>query len=89
MAPLDNQSGAYQGTKSPKHVNTRARKAMMTAVCRHMACVPESRAYYDKKRAEGKKNTTRPFVLWGAIYRELFGPCCVMTETIGTPFRNN
>ena len=54
MAPLDNQSGAYRGTKSPKHVNTRARKAMMTAVCRHMACVPESRAYYDKKRAEGK-----------------------------------
>jgi len=54
MAPLDNQSGAYQGTKSPKHVNTRARKAMMTAVCRHMSCVPESRAYYDKKRSEGK-----------------------------------
>jgi len=55
MAPLDNQSGAYQGTKSPKHVNTRARKAMMTAICRHMACVvPESRAYYDKKRSEGK-----------------------------------
>ncbi|OQK17554.1 transposase [Methyloprofundus sedimenti] len=54
MAPLDNQSGGYQGTKSPKHVNTRARKAMMTAVCRHMAYVPESRAYYDKKRSEGK-----------------------------------
>ena len=54
MSPLDNQSGVYQGTKSPKHVNTRARKAMMTAVCRHMACVPESRAYYDKKRSEGK-----------------------------------
>ena len=56
MAPLDNQSGAYQGTKSPKHVNTRARKAMMTAACRHMACVPESRAYYDKKRTEGKSH---------------------------------
>lgn len=27
---------------------------MMVAVVRHMACVPESRAYYDKKRAEGK-----------------------------------
>jgi len=54
MSPLDNKSGAYEGTKAPKHVNTRARKAMMTAVCRHMACVPESRAYYDKKRSEGK-----------------------------------
>ncbi len=56
MSPLDNQSGTYQGTKSPKHVNTRARKAMMTAVCRHMAVVPESRTYYDKKRAEGKSH---------------------------------
>jgi len=56
MSPLDNQSGTYQGTKSPKHVNTRARKAMMTAVCRHMASVPESRAYYDKKRSEGKSH---------------------------------
>jgi len=54
MAPLDNQSGAHKGAKPPKHVNTRARRAMMTAACRHMACVPESRAYYDKKRAEGK-----------------------------------
>jgi transposase len=54
MAPLDNQSGSYRGTKAPKHVNTRARKAMMTAVCRHMNGIPESRAYYDKKRAEGK-----------------------------------
>ena len=56
MSPLDNQSGTYHGTKSPKHVNTRARKAMMTAACRHMSVVPESRAYYDKKRAEGKSH---------------------------------
>ncbi len=56
MSPLDSQSGGYQGTKSPKHVNTRARKAMMTAVCRHIAVVPESLAYYDKKRAEGKSH---------------------------------
>lgn len=54
MTPLDNQSGVYRGSKPPRHVNTRARKAMMTAVCRHMARVPESRAYYDKKRSEGK-----------------------------------
>ena len=54
MAPLDNKSGTYKGSKPPRHVNRRARKAMYTAACRHMACVPESRAYYDKKRAEGK-----------------------------------
>ncbi len=29
---------------------------MMTAVARHIAYVPLSRAYYDKKRAEGKKH---------------------------------
>ncbi|MBC7221309.1 hypothetical protein H5T55_07600 [Candidatus Bipolaricaulota bacterium] len=28
----------------------------MTAVARHMAKVPQSRAYYEKKRAEGKKH---------------------------------
>ncbi|MGH8553929.1 MAG: transposase [Methylococcales bacterium] len=27
MAALDNQSGAYRGSKPPRHVNTRARKA--------------------------------------------------------------
>lgn len=54
MAPLDHQSGTFRGSKPPRHVNTRARKAMMTAVCRHMNQVPESRVYYDKKRSEGK-----------------------------------
>jgi hypothetical protein len=29
---------------------------MMTAVAHHIREVPESRAYYDKKRAEGKKH---------------------------------
>ncbi|MGH8547059.1 MAG: transposase [Methylococcales bacterium] len=27
MAPLDNHSGAYRGSKPPRHVNTLARKA--------------------------------------------------------------
>jgi hypothetical protein len=27
---------------------------MMTAVARHIECVPQSKVYYDKKRAEGK-----------------------------------
>ncbi|MEQ1742509.1 MAG: hypothetical protein ABL869_08440 [Candidatus Nitrotoga sp.] len=40
--------------KTPRHVNTRAKAAMMVAVARHIAYVPMSRAYYDKKRAEGK-----------------------------------
>ncbi len=56
MATLDNSSGQRQGAKTPRHVNTRAKAAMMTAVARHIVCVPQSKAYYDKKRAEGKKH---------------------------------
>lgn len=56
MAALDNSSGKKSGAKTPRQVNTRAKAAMMVAVARHIECVPESRAYYDKKRAEGKKH---------------------------------
>jgi len=35
-------------------VNERAKAAMKIALARHIACVPESKAYYDKKRTEGK-----------------------------------
>jgi len=56
MSTLDNSSGKYQGTKTPKHVNTRAKAAMMIALDRHRKYVPESQRYYEKKRNEGKKH---------------------------------
>lgn len=56
MAALDNSSGKKNGTKTPRQVNTHSKAAMMVAVARHIECVPASRAYYDKKRAEGKKH---------------------------------
>lgn len=56
MSTLDNNSGKYQGTKAPKHVNTRAKAAMMIAIDRHRKYVPESQRYYEKKRSEGKKH---------------------------------
>jgi len=56
MSTLDNSSGKYQGTKTPKHVNTRAKAAMMIALDRHRKYVPESQRYYEKKRSEGKKH---------------------------------
>ncbi|MDO8369606.1 MAG: IS110 family transposase [Candidatus Nitrotoga sp.] len=56
MSALDNSSGKKNGVKTPRHVNTRAKAAMMVAVARHIAYVPMSRAYYDKKRAEGKQH---------------------------------
>jgi transposase len=56
MSTLENSSGKYQGTKAPKHVNTRAKAAMMIGVDRHRKYVPQSQKYYEKKRSEGKKH---------------------------------
>lgn len=56
MSNLANSSGTFQGSKVPKHVNTRAKAAMMIAVDRHRKSVPESQRYYEKKRAEGKQH---------------------------------
>jgi len=56
MAPLDNSSGVYTGTKGGKQTNRRAKAAMMVAVVRHYWHTPESKSYYEKKRAEGKKH---------------------------------
>jgi len=56
MSTLDNSSGKYQGSKAPKHVNTRAKAAMMIALDRHRKYVPQSQRYYEKKRSEGKKH---------------------------------
>ena len=56
MAVLDNSSGKYEGTKNNKHVNYNAKAAMMTAVARHIDNVEESKVYYDKKRAAGKRH---------------------------------
>lgn len=56
MTSLTNQSGQYSGTKKTRHINTNCKKAMMIAVARHIGNVAESKAYYNKKRAEGKKH---------------------------------
>jgi transposase len=54
MCPLTHQSGEMSRARIPRQVNTRCKAAMMTAVARHIGCVPQSRAYYDRKRAQGK-----------------------------------
>ncbi len=56
MSNLDNSSGKFHGSKVPKHINTRAKAAMMIAVDRHRKGVAESQRYYEKKRAEGKRH---------------------------------
>ena len=56
MACLDDASGNSPWAKQPRQVNRRAKAAMMTATARHIDNVPESKTYYDRKRAEGKKH---------------------------------
>jgi len=72
MATLDNRSGTYQGTKPSKHVNGRAKAAMMTGVDRHRKCVAESQRYYERKRAEGKTHNQAIRALGRHLCRVLF-----------------
>lgn len=72
MATLDNSSGNYRGSKMPKHVNTRAKAAMMVAVDHHRRNVEESSRYYDKKRAEGKKHNQAVRALGRHLCRVIF-----------------
>jgi len=53
-APLANDSGKRSASKVPRQINFRARDALMIATVHHVAAVPTSKAYFDKKRAQGK-----------------------------------
>ena len=72
MATLDNSSGKFQGSKAPKHVNTRAKGAMMAAVDHHRKRVPQSQRYYERKRAEGKKHNQAIRALGRHLCRVIF-----------------
>ena len=72
MATLDNSSGKYRGSKAPKHVNARAKAAMMAAVDHHRKRVPQSQRYYEKKRAEGKKHNQAIRALGRHLCRVIF-----------------
>jgi len=56
MAVLDKQSGKYHGSRTPRHVNWRAKGAMMVGIDHHRKIHLESQKYYEKKRSEGKKH---------------------------------
>ena len=72
MATLDNSSGKFRGSKAPKHVNARAKAAMMIAVDHHRKRVPQSQRYYEKKRAEGKRHNQAIRALGRHICRVIF-----------------
>lgn len=72
MAPLDHSSGLHQRGKRPKCVNARCQAALMTCIVRHMACVPESHVYYDRKRAQGKRHNQAVRALGRHLVRVLW-----------------
>jgi len=72
MATLDNSSGKYRGSKAPKHVNARAKAAMMFAVDHHRKWIPQSQRYYEKKRAEGKRHNQAIRALGRHLCRVIF-----------------
>jgi transposase len=72
MANLENSSGRKKGSKPPRHVNRRAKAALMTAVDRHRKSVPQSQRYYEKKRAEGKAHNQAIRALGRHLCRVIF-----------------
>jgi transposase len=72
MATLDRSSGKSRGSKPPRHVNARAKAAMMIAVDHHRKLVPQSQRYYEKKRAEGKKHNQAIRALGRHLCRVIF-----------------
>jgi transposase len=72
MATLDRSSGKSRGSEPPKHVNARAKAAMMIAIDRHRKLVPQSQRYYERKRAEGKKHNQAIRALGRHLCRVIF-----------------
>ncbi len=72
MATLDHSSGKYRGSKPPRHVNARAKAAMMIAIDHHRKLVPQSQRYYETKRAQGKKHNQAIRALGRHICRVIF-----------------
>jgi transposase len=72
MATLDNSSGKSRRSKPPRHVNTRAKAAMMIVVDHHRKLVPQSQRYYERKRAEGKKHNQAIRALGRHLCRVIF-----------------
>lgn len=56
LAPVANDSGKRTGRlHTPSRYNRRLRRVMYMSALTSMRCHPESRAYYERKRAEGKR----------------------------------
>jgi transposase len=72
VAPLDRSSGKRTSAKLPRQINPRARDAMLIVTIHHMATVATSRAYYDRKRVQGKTHMQATRALARHLVRVLF-----------------
>jgi transposase len=72
VAPLDRSSGKRVSAKLPRQINPRARDAMLIVTIHHMAAVASSRAYYDRKRQQGKTHMQATRALARHLVRVLF-----------------
>ena len=72
VAPLDHSSGKRIGAKLPRQINPRARDALLIATVHHMGQVAQSRAFYDRKRAQGKTHMQALRALARHLARVLF-----------------
>jgi len=72
MANLEHSSGTLRGSRNPKHINTRARAAMMVGVDRHRKMIPQSQRFYEKKRAQGKTHNQAIRALGRHLCRVIF-----------------
>jgi len=72
MAVLDKSSGKHTGTRQSRSVNTRAKAAMMAGVAHLIRSDNEAKAYYEKKRTEGKKHNQAVRALGRHIVRVIW-----------------
>lgn len=72
VAPLDQSSGKRLGAKLPRQINPRARDALLIAAVHHMSQIPQSRAFYERKRAQGKTHMQALRALARHLARVLF-----------------
>lgn len=74
MANLDNSSGKYRGSKAPKHVNKRAKSAMMAAVDKHRN-VYLNRSVTMKKNGLRENHITKQFGHLAGSFAALYSEC--------------
>lgn len=72
VAPLDQSSGKRFGARLPRQINPHARDALLIAVVHHMGQVPQSRAFYNRKREQGKTHLQALRALARHLARVLF-----------------